>query len=460
MTEWLLLLSSFLLMLACGVFVAAEFSFVTVDRPSVDRAADAGDKRAVGLRKGLRTLSTQLSSAQLGITITNLAIGFLAEPAIGQLLRDPLEALGLTGSSLSATSYAVALLLSTFVTMLVGELIPKNLALSVPMATARAVQGLQRGFTTAMAWPIRGLNGSANALLRGIGIEPQEELRSARSPYELSSLVQRSADEGALARPTAELVARSIAFGDRTAADVLTPRVRVTFLDRRDTAQDLLDAVSATGHSRFPVIGDNHDDLVGVVHVKDAVAVAPERRRTVRLADLAAPALTVPDSIELDPLLVLLRSQRLQIAVVLDEYGGTDGVVTLEDLVEEIVGDIADEHDRATARLRERRDGTWILSGMLRPDEVRMQTGVPLPEGDDYETVAGLITQELGRLAEVGDEVPLVVPVVAGESVTMLRVRLRVDRMDGRRIDRVILAVDPDTGGTGSAGAREGEGRR
>ncbi|MGH1561836.1 hemolysin family protein [Mumia sp. DW29H23] len=444
MTEWLLLLTSFFLMLACGVFVAAEFSFVTVDRPSVERAAAAGDKRAAGLLAGLRTLSTQLSSAQLGITITNLAIGFLAEPAIGQLLRGPLEILGVTGASLSATSYLVALLLSTFVTMLVGELIPKNLALAVPMATARAVQGLQRAFTAVMALPIRGLNGSANALLRAMGIEPQEELRSARSPYELSSLVQRSAAEGALARPTAELVARSIAFGDRTAADVRTPRVRVKFLDRRDTAQDLVDAVRSSGHSRFPVIGDDLDDLVGVVHVKDAVAVPPDRRRTVRLAELASPALTVPDSIELDPLLVLLRDQRLQMAVVLDEYGGTDGVVTLEDLVEELVGDISDEHDRASARLRSRPDGTWVLSGMLRPDEVAMQTGVPLPEGDDYETVAGLVLQHLGRLAEVGDQVGLTVPVVAGDQVTTVAVRLRVDRLDGRRIDRVILEVDPD----------------
>ncbi|WP_262848459.1 hemolysin family protein [Mumia quercus] len=445
MIEWLLLLTSFVLMLACGVFVAAEFSFVTVDRPSVERAAAAGDRQAGGVLKGLRTLSTQLSGAQLGITITNLAIGFLAEPAIGQLLRDPLASLGVSGASLSATSYLVALLLSTFVTMLVGELIPKNLALAVPMATARAVQGLQRGFTTAMGWPIRGLNGSANSLLRALGIEPQEELRSARSPYELSSLVQRSAQEGALGRPTADLVARSIAFGDRTAADVRTPRVRVHFLDRRDTAQDLLDTVRATGHSRFPVIGNDLDDLVGVVHVKDAVALPPDRRRTVRLSELASPALTVPDSIELDPLLVLLREQQLQMAVVLDEYGGTDGVVTLEDLVEEIVGDIADEHDRSASQLRSRPDGTWVLSGMLRPDEVRSQTGVPLPEGDDYETVAGLVTQRLGRLAEVGDEVALVVPVVAGDQVSTIGVRLRVDRMDGRRIDRVILDVDLDT---------------
>ncbi|KHL18039.1 CBS domain containing-hemolysin-like protein [Mumia flava] len=441
MTVWLLLALSLLLMVACGVFVAAEFSFVTVDRPSVERAAADGDRRAAGVLAGLRTLSTQLSGAQLGITITNLAIGFLAEPAIGELLRGPLEALGITGASLSATAYLVALLLSTFVTMLVGELIPKNLALAVPMGTAKTVQAAQRGFTAVMAWPIRGLNGSANALLRAVGIEPQEELRSARSPYELRSLVLRSADEGSLEHPTADLVARSIAFGDRTAADVRTPRVRVRFLDGSDTADDLLGAVRDTGHSRFPVVGRDLDDLLGVVHVTQAVAVAPDRRRSVRLRDLAVPAVTVPDSVELDPLLTVLRDADMQIAVVLDEYGGTDGVVTLEDLVEEIVGDIADEHDRAFARLRSRPDGIWVLSGMLRPDEVQDLTGVPLPEGDDYETVAGLLVQRLGRLPEVGAVVELAVPVATDDQTTDVGVRLRVDRMDGRRVDRVVLEI-------------------
>lgn len=445
MTEWLLLGLSLLLMLACGVFVAAEFSFVTVDRASVEREAAGGSIRADGTLKALRTLSTQLSGAQLGITITNLAIGFLAEPALGKLLHDPLEELGLEGGSVRVTSYILAIAFSTFVTMLVGELVPKNIALALPMQTAGITQLPQRAFTKAMAWPITLLNGMANGILRSLGVEPQEELRSARSPVELRSLVLRSAQQGALEGQTADLVARSIAFGDRTAADVRTPRVRVTFLEARDTASDVIEAARSTGHSRFPVIGKSPDDVVGIVHVKQAVSVPPDRRRSVRLADIADPATTVPDSIELDPLLSLLREQGMQMAVVVDEYGGTDGVVTLEDLVEEIVGDIADEHDRLSSTSRHRRDGTWSLSGLLRPDEVEEQTNIALPEDDDYETIAGLINQYLGRLASRGDEVTLSIdptPDLEDDDVEPLVVRLTVDRMDGHRIDRVSLTVD------------------
>ncbi|MDQ3155178.1 MAG: hemolysin family protein [Actinomycetota bacterium] len=455
MTEWLLLGLSLLLMLMCGVFVAAEFSFVTVDRASVERSAAQGGARATGTLKALRTLSTQLSGAQLGITITNLAIGFLAEPALGTLLHDPLEELGLEGTTARVTAYVVALLLSTFVTMLVGELVPKNIALALPMQTAGITQLPQRIFTKAMAWPIMLLNGLANGILRWLGVEPQEELRSARSPFELRSLVLRSAREGALEGQTADLVARSIAFGDRTAADVRTPRVRVTFLEARDTAYDVIEAARQTGHSRFPVIGKSPDDVVGIVHVKQAVSVPPNRRRNVRLSDIADPATTVPDSIELDPLLSLLREQGMQMAVVVDEYGGTDGVVTLEDLVEEIVGDIADEHDRLSARSRHRRDGTWSLSGLLRPDEVEEQTGIALPEDDDYETIAGLINQNLGRLAVRGDEVALTLgpaPDAEDDDVEPETVRLIVERMEGHRIDRVTLTTDGSTRGTPTSG--------
>jgi CBS domain containing-hemolysin-like protein len=444
-TEWHLLFTSFLLMLACGVFVAAEFSFVTVDRATIEREAAAGDRGAQGTLKALRSLSTQLSGAQLGITITNLAIGFLAEPAIGRLLHDPLTSLGLTGGGLSAASYAVALILSTIVTMLVGELIPKNLALSLPAKTAGYTQWMQRAFTKSMAWPIRGLNNMANRTLLWLGVEPQEELRSARSPLELRSLVLRSAMQGAIDDETADLVARSIAFGDRTAADVRTPRVRVHFLDERDTALDLIEAARQTGHSKFPVIGRSPDDVVGVVHVKQAVAVEPDRRRSVRLSEIAEAAATVPDTLELDPLLVQLREQNNQMAIVMDEYGGTDGIVTLEDLVEEIVGDIADEHDRVSDRSRHRRDGTWSLSGLLRPDEVFEQTGVSLPESEDYETIAGLVLERLGRLAVRDDVVVLQVdstPENDEDDAVPLTVRLKVERLEGRRIDRIALTID------------------
>ncbi|MGZ5388591.1 MAG: hemolysin family protein [Aeromicrobium sp.] len=456
MTEWLLLGLSVLLMLICGVFVAAEFSFVTVDRAGVERSAAQGSVRAAGTLKALRSLSTQLSGAQLGITITNLAIGYLAEPAIGSLMHDPLRALGLEGATARVMAYVVALLLSTFVTMLIGELVPKNIALALPMQTAGITQLPQRIFTKAMAWPILLLNGCANGILRSMGVEPQEELRSARSPVELRSLVLRSAREGALEGQTADLVARSIAFGSRTAADVRTPRVRVTFLEGRDTADDVIEAARQTGHSRFPVIGRSPDDVIGIVHVKQAVSVPPDRRRNVRLSDIADPPTTVPDSIELDPLLLLLREQGMQMAVVVDEYGGTDGVVTLEDLVEEIVGDIADEHDRLSAMSRHRRDGTWSLSGLLRPDEVEEQTGVALPEDDDYETIAGLINQQLGRLAVRGDEVVITLratPEMEDDDVEPVTIRLTVERMEGHRIDRVTLTSGDATPGAGTPDA-------
>ncbi len=446
MTELLLLAVAILLMFACGIFVAAEFSFVTVDRASVERAAEEGQPGADGTLRALRTLSTQLSGAQLGITVTNLAIGYLAEPAIGSLLRDPFESLGLTGGGVSFASYFSALTISTFATMLIGELIPKNIALAVPMATARWTQLPQRLFTTAMAWPIRSLNGTANAILRSWGVEPQEELRSARSPLELRSLVLRSAQEGAIDDETARLVARSITFGDRTAADVRTPRVRVTFLEGRESAASVIDAARTTGHSRFPVIGRTPDDIVGVVHVKHAVAIPVDRRRSTRIEDICAPAATVPDSLELDPLLAFLREQGMQMAVVLDEYGGTDGVVTLEDLVEEIVGDIADEHDRVAASSRHRTDGTWSLSGLLRPDEVFEETGISLPEGSNYETIAGLVLQELGRLAERGDTVTVMVdptPEDEDDEPEQVPVTLTVERVEGRRIDRVTMTAQP-----------------
>ena len=452
--EWILLGVSAVLMVACGLFVAAESSLLAVDRPLVEQRAAAGDRGSQGVLRALESLSTQLSGAQLGITITNLAIGFLAEPALGVLLRDPIAEFGLSTAASHTTAYAAALVLSTVVTMLIGELIPKNIAVAIPLATAVATQWPQRAFTLLMAWPIRLLNGTANALVRMLGVEPKEELRSARQPTELRSLVLRSAAQGAIDDETAELVARSIAFGDRTAADVRTPRVHVTFLDAKDSAEDVIEAARSTGHSRFPVVGKGPDDIVGIVHIKQAVSVAPDRRRSVRLSEIADPATTVPDSLELDPLLTLLREQGMQMAVVLDEYGGTDGVVTLEDLVEEIVGDIADEHDRLSARTRERSDGTWSLSGMLRPDEVAEQTGLLLPESDDYETIGGLVHARLGRIADRGDVVVLdALPEREPDDDGQLEpveVSLTVERMQGRRVDRVVLtrtpAAEPEEG--------------
>lgn len=449
MTAVLLLLASLLLIVASGVFVAAEFSFVTVDRAAVDRAASAGDPRAQGVRRALRSLSTQLSGAQVGITVTNLAIGFLAEPAIADLIVGPLTRAGVPPGAVRPVSLAVGLTISTLLTIVFGELAPKNLAIARPMQTARATQGFQRGFTSLNRWPIRFLNGSANALVRRLGIEPQEELRSARSSTELASLIAHSADRGTLDAETAELIERSVEFGQRTAGEIMTPRVRTATVEDGDRATTVIGLARETGHSRFPVL-DADDAVVGAVHVKHAVALPVSERATTRIRHIMVRPTVVPDSLRLDPLLTLLRQDGFQMAIVLDEYGGHAGIVTLEDVVEEIVGDIADEHDPLSARARQHRDGSWSLSGLLRPDEVEDITGTTLPEHEDYDTIAGLVLQLLGKVPTVGDtaEVRVVAePRDDEEDEPPDRTALlRVDRMDGLRIDRLTLAVRPGPG--------------
>lgn len=440
MTAWLLLGLAILLVLACGLFVAAEFSFVTVDRSQVDKAAESGDHAAVGVQSALRTLSTQLSGAQVGITVTNLGIGFLAEPAIADLLRDPLASAGVGADAIGPVAVTTGLVVSTIATMLIGELVPKNVAIALPMRTARATQRPMRAFT-ALAKPAIGvLNGTANAIVRRLGVEPQEELRSARSSTELASLIQRSADEGTLDADTAELMERSVEFGTRTAGEIMTPRVRTRSLEEGDRASAVIALARETGHSRFPVLDDD-DTVVGTVHVKNAVALPVHERGTTRVKHLMARPIVVPDTLRLDPLLALLRKDGFQLAVVLDEYGGHAGIVTLEDVIEEIVGDIADEHDRLGSRGRLRRDGSWALSGLLRPDEVEDLTGIALPEGEDYDTVAGLVVKALGRIPADGDVAVVPVPDPTDSEAEIRDAVLTVERMDGLRVDRLSLRL-------------------
>src|SRR5690349_14432545 len=364
-SEWLLLCAGVLLSLGTSIFFAAEFSLVALDRSTVERAIEAGDKRAVGVLAAVRTLSTQLSGAQVGITVTTLVVGYLAQPSLAALLATPLAAVGLEGRAGHGVAVAVALAIATGFSMVVGELIPKNLAISIPLATAKVVAGPQRIFTASVAPLITLLNGSANRLLRAVGVEPQEELSAGRSPEELAALVRHSAEAGTLEQQAADVVA----------------------LARK------------SGHSRFPVIDDDLDDVVGIVHLKSAVAVPRERRDEVPVAAIMSEALRVPETVRLDPLLVELRALGLQLAVVVDEYGGTAGVVTLEDLVEEIVGEVADEHDRSRPGIVHRRDGTWVVPGLMRPDEVRERTGVAVPDGPAYETLGGFMMAALGRVA-------------------------------------------------------------
>ncbi len=432
LVEWLLLGLGVVLTLMTGVFVAAEFSLITLDRPDVERAA-ATSPAAARVLVGVKTLSTQLSGAQVGITLTTLLVGYLVEPSLSRLLQSPLTSLGLPEDSVGAVSVGTGMVLATAVSMIIGELVPKNLAIARPMGTALWAVPMQRAFTWVFRPMITVLNGSANAILHRMGIEPQEELSSGRTPEELVFLVKRSAEAGTLDEGTATLVARSIGFSERSASDVMTHRVDVIGVEDSATAADVVELAHTSGHSRFPVTAEGGlDEIVGVVHIKWAVAVPRERRTEAHVGSLMVEPLRVPETLRLDPLLVQLRTQGLQMAVVSDEYGGTAGIVTLEDLVEELVGEVVDEHDQEDPRVRPGGDGEYLMPGDLRPDEIRDIIGAPVPERPVYETVAGFVLDELDRLAVVGDEVE-----IPGW-------RLRVEEIAVRRIELIRFTRLPE----------------
>ncbi|MFD8571548.1 hemolysin family protein [Streptomyces sp. NPDC059639] len=409
MTELLLLGLALLLTLACALFVAAEFSLTTVERGELERAAAAGERGASGALKAVRQLTFQLSGAQLGITVTSLVIGMLAEPSISALLRGPLEAAGLGGAA-STVSSVLGVALSTVVLMVVGELVPKNWAIARPVPVAKVVAAPQRGFTAAFGPFIRHLNNTANHMVRRFGLEPAEELASARTPEELVALARHSAAEGALEADSAELFVRTLHLSELTAENVMTPRVDVRSLEAHATAADAAALTHATGLSRFPVHRDSLDDVIGTVHIRDVLALEPARRPLTPVTELATKPLLVPDSLPADRLLERLRETRTM-AVVIDEYGGTAGVATMEDIVEEVVGEVRDEHDPVSAPdLRPADPGPdgragWEAEGGVRIDELA-RIGLTAPEGP-YETVAGLVATRLARIPEPGDTVDL-----------------------------------------------------
>ncbi|HEY8295506.1 MAG TPA: hemolysin family protein [Micrococcaceae bacterium] len=430
--EWLLLGVSLLLILGTGFFVAVEFSLVALDQSTVQRAVDNGDAAAVPLLRCLKSLSTQLSSCQLGITLTTLLTGFVMEPSVGALLAVPLAGVGLPATVVEPVALTAAMVIATLLSMLIGELVPKNMAISLSFEIGKAVARPQLVFTAMVKPAVMLLNGAANKVLNIFGLEAKEEISGARTPAELASLVRRSAAMGTLNAGTANFVAKTLSFSGRTAADVMTPRIRVETIEAEQSVADILESARRTGFSRFPVIGDSPDDIRGVVHVKKAIAVPAAKRAGLQAGAIMTDVLRVPETIHLDSLLSELREGNLQLAVVLDEYGGTAGVTTLEDLVEEIVGEVADEHDRTKPGVLQSATGEWYFPGLMRPDEVSEQIpGLSVPDESSYETVGGFMMAVLGRIPQVGDRVEI-------DGGT-----LDVERMDGRRIDRIRFLPAP-----------------
>jgi len=408
-----------------------------LERSTVEANARTGGRRDKLVLRAHRTLSFQLSGAQVGISITTLITGYLAEPLLANLLRPAFAALSLTSSVADGVSLALALLIATSVSMVFGELVAQYLAIAKPLATARVVAGPQLVFSMATTPLIKLTNGTANWILRRLGIEPAEELRSARSPQELVSLVRNSARSGSLDIATATLVDRSLRFGTRTAEELMTPRSTIEVLQADDTVEDLVTKAMETGYSRFPIVEGDLDETIGIVHVKQVFEVPREDRPRIRLADLVQPVSTVPSTLDGDAVMTQIRANGLQTALVVDEYGGTAGMVTVEDLIEEIVGDVRDEHDDETPDVVEMRNG-WRVSGLLRIDEVDTETPFRPHEGD-YDTIGGLVLKELGHIPEPGETVELTEFDPDGPLDDPVHWQAKVIQMDGRRIDVVEL---------------------
>ena len=429
MTEWYLLALGVVLTIGTGFFVASEFSLINLERTELERRRDQGERGLSPSIRALKRSSTHLSSAQIGITVTTMLTGFLAEPSLAKIIAPGLEFLDLEKATQEGISLALSLILATVFSFLIGELIPKNLAISLPLQVNKAVIRFQLAFSFVFGWLVWLLNNTGNAIVRSLGIEPKEELSSSRTAEELSSLVQRSASLGALEQRTADLISKTLELSQLTAAEVMTPRTKLTSLDASATVQDVISLSHSTGFSRFPVFTGSTDDVDGIVHVKAAASVPREKRAMVPATALMVEPFRVPETMSLEKLMGVLRSHGLQLAIVVDEYGGTAGIVTLEDLIEELVGELVDEHDRARAGITRGANSSVLFPGMIRPDELA-EMAIKVPDDGAYETVGGFVMSALGRIPTRGDEVKIENGV------------LRVERMDGRRVDRVRFTPD------------------
>ena len=418
MSIWSGLVAIGVLLVANAFFVAAEFSLVAVERARIDAASEAGERSALRVRRLQESLTRHLSGAQFGITLAALLLGFVAEPTVARILSGDAHATG--------ASVALAIGTATVLHLVVAEQVPKYVALAIPERTALALAPAIIAYGVATRLLVDLLNRTANAIVRLLGVEPKGQIQASRTLDELEDLIETSADDGSIDPDEATLLRRSIRFADKTAADALVPRVAIEALQRDEPANALVQLSLDSGHSRFPVYGVGLDDIVGVVHVKSLYGRPAAERGRVPVADLMHEVLAVPETRELEDVLADMRVRRNQLAVVVDEHGGTAGIITLEDILEEILGEIGDETDRVEVRTRSEAQGSTVVSGRLNLDEVEEATGFRVPEGP-YETLAGFVVARMGYLPEVSDMVVfdgwrIEVVAVDGHRVATLRV--------------------------------------
>lgn len=432
------LIGFILLTASTGLFVAIEFALTGLERATIDQnIAERGDNRAHAVKRDYQNLSFVLSGAQLGITLTTLATGYLAEPILATFLNPLLTLAQLPETWTTPTALVLALIIATFLSMVFGELVPKNIAITDPLNTARFVVGPVHAFNIIFKGFINLLNKTANALVRTLGIEPAEELATARSAQELTTLVRNSVGDDGFDETIANFLGRSLLFGETTAEELMTPRSTIETLAHDDTVLDLLTKAADTGHSRFPVVNGDLDDTIGIVHYKDAFAIPTDQRATTTLNTISRTIHAVPESLDGDSVLNAVRATGAQAILVKDEYGGTAGLITIEDVTEEILGEIYDEHDNEEEQEfhQHNHNSTWTISGLVRLDELQENIGYTAPEGP-YETLGGLIMYQLGRIPQENDELTLPNP---DPTTTTTHWSATVLTMEDRRVDKVLL---------------------
>ncbi|MET8517993.1 hemolysin family protein [Streptomyces sp. NPDC005077] len=403
------LLAVFILTAGTGYFVAQEFAYVSADRLALAREAAAGDKKADRALKVLERLSFMLSGAQLGITVTGLVVGFIAEPSVSALLNPALTGIGIPDDAVTGISVVLAFVLATVVQMVLGELAPKNLAIAVPERLAKSLAASTLAYLKVVGPVVRIFDGAANKLLRKVGIEPVEELHHGATLEELGHLIGESHEQGELPKYTAALLDHALEFSDRTLHEVMVSRVDAVFVRKDASAAEAIELIGKHGHSNYPVLGDHPDDITGVLGVRELMALPAAQLGDRTAGSVARCPLLLPETLELPDAVKQMRERDDEFAVVLDEHGGVAGIITYEDIAEELVGDIADETDTVTELAVA--DGTgWLVDAGRRLDEVAEATGIELPDEDDFDTVSGLIVDRLGRFPAIGDRVAVELP--------------------------------------------------
>jgi CBS domain containing-hemolysin-like protein len=417
------------LLAANGFFVAAEFALVAARRSRIEQLAAAGDRRARSAAAGLRELSLMLAGAQLGITMCSLGLGIVAEPAVARLIEDAISGSGveLPAGVSHAIAFVIAMSIVVFLHMVVGEMAPKSWAISHPEDSALLLARPFRAFAVVFRPFIWFLNASANLVVRAVGVQPQDELALAHSSADLILLLNEAADEGSIESHEHELLSRSLQMSGRVASSAMTARPGVVAVDRSVPLAEVERRAVATGRSRLVVYDSDLDHPVGVVHARDLLTTDLDREQAIA-GDLASPVLVVPDHLALEDLFLHMRDQRRHLALVVDEHGVVLGLITMEDVLEELIGEFEDETDRASSRVRRVGSNGFVVAGSLRPDELSSRAGVDLPDGP-WDTVAGFLIAQLGRVPSEGDRVSVghaTLEVSAMDGVAVREVRVQV----------------------------------